>query len=237
MISILLGLTVGGAVLLMAGPRSRRPSPQVGNPSVVRPPRRAAPGPTVRAAGAGFVTLLGTKSFPTAGFITGICFGIPPLVATMRSQAERRRERNAMPETLEVLAMAITAGMTIDHSVNFVVQCGPDPARAAFAAVARQLAAGNSRRTALSSLAEQMEGLYSPMVEVLLAAERDGAPVALVLDRLAAEATRGYRNAAEERARRTPVLLLAPLMVCSLPAVLIGSVVPFVILTLGQTPF
>lgn len=179
---------------------------------------------------------LGTRSLTTAAICSSMMAGSPFLLAAKRSQAERWRERNAMPETLEVLAMAISTGMPIERSVDFVVRVGPDPARAAFDAAARQLGAGSSRRAVLSSLADQADGLYSPLVEVLLAAERDGAPVALVLDRLANEARRAYRNAAEERARRTPVLLLAPLMLCSLPAVLIGSVVPFVVLTLGQAP-
>ncbi len=236
-IGTLVGLIAGGAVLFAAPQSHRRPQPSIGKLLHTRPHRWTAPGTAGLAGGAGVLIFLGTNSLPTAGFGTAILMGIPLLLASTRAEALRRRERNAMPETLEVLAMAISAGMTIDRSVDFIVRCGPDPARAGFEAVARQLAAGSSRRAALTSLAELMEGLYSPLVEVLLAAERDGAPVALVLDRLANEATRAYRNAAEERAKRTPVLLLAPLMICSLPAVLIGSVVPFVVLTLGQTPF
>ncbi len=236
-ISTLLGFIAGGAVLFAAPHAPRRPQLSFEQLAYTHPHRWTAPGTAGLAGAAGVVIFFGTKSLLTAGVGIAIVMGIPLLLASARSEAERRRERNAMPETLEVLAMAISAGMTIDRSVDFIVRCGPDPARAAFEAVARQLAAGSTRRAALTSLAEQSEGLYSPLVEVLLAAERDGAPVALVLDRLANEATRAYRNTAEERAKRTPVLLLAPLMICSLPAVLIGSVVPFVVLTLGQTPF
>lgn len=237
MIETVLGSIAGGAVLFALPLTTRRPQPLFDQLASAGPGIWTAPGRAGFAGGAGIFTFLGTKSLPTAGFVIALVMGSPLLLASARSEAERRRRRNAMPETLEVLAMAISAGMTIDRSVDFVVRCGPHPARAAFEAVARQLAAGSSRRAALTSLAEQVEGLYSPLVEVLLAADRDGAPVALVLDRLANEATRAYRNAAEERARRTPVLLLAPLMVCSLPAVLIGTVVPFVVLTLGQAPF
>ncbi len=236
-IGMVMGLIAGGAVFFTSSRAPRRPPPLVHQLSSVHRRQRTVPGAAGWAGTAAVLAFLSTRSLPSAGFVMVIGLGSPHLLASARSGAERKRERNSMPETLEVLAMAIAAGMTIDRAVDFVVRTGPEPARPAFEAVARQLAAGSSRRSALMTLADQTDGLYSPLVEVLLAAERDGASVALVLDRLTNEAARAYRNAAQERARRTPVLLLAPLMICSLPAVLIGSVVPFIVLTLGQTPF
>jgi hypothetical protein len=52
-----------------------------------------------------------------------------------------------------------------------------------------------------------------------------------LLTRLGAEARSARRIQAEIRARRLPVQLLFPLVVCSLPALLVGAVLPLLLLS------
>jgi tight adherence protein C len=63
---------------------------------------------------------------------------------------------------------------------------------------------------------------------VLLASERYGAPVGAGLERLAAEVRADTRRRAETAARRVPVKLLFPLVVCILPAFGLLTVAPLV---------
>jgi pilus assembly protein TadC len=154
-----------------------------------------------------------------------------------RAAVKRRELAAAVPETLEIVTLAISAGMMIEETFQLVVDCGPTAVVEAFGGALARLRAGSTRREVLTGIAISAGAGFAPMAQVLLAAERDGAPIALLLDRLAEEASVAHRHAAQERAGRVPVLLLAPLVVCSLPAVLIGTVVPFVIVTLGQTSF
>jgi pilus assembly protein TadC len=66
------------------------------------------------------------------------------------------------------------------------------------------------------------------VVDVLLAADRDGGPVAPVLDQLAAEARAQRRREAAAQARQLPVRLAAPLVLCTLPSFVLLGVVPLV---------
>jgi len=65
-----------------------------------------------------------------------------------------------------------------------------------------------------------------PLAAALVDAERYGSPVGAALDRLATEARDHARRRAEERARRIPVLLLFPLVLCILPAFGLLTVAP-----------
>lgn len=158
-----------------------------------------------------------------------------PLTGRIRSLRLDRDMAAAIPDTLEVIAMAISAGMSISEMVTLAAGVGPPPIRPLFVSAHRSLAVGQSRRDVLHQLGREGGVHLMPACEILIAADRDGASVALVLDRLATEAGRARRLAAEERSRRAPVLMLAPLTLCSLPAVLIGTVVPFALLSFGQT--
>ncbi len=158
-----------------------------------------------------------------------------PLMAKVLNARADRARAAALCESLEIIAMAICVGMPIDDMLSLVVRCGKPEVRPLFEAARNALSVGDSRRQVLRQMAEQGGAPLASMCEVLIAADRDGAPVALVLDRLAAEAGRAHRLAVEERARRAPVLMLAPLTLCCLPAVLIGTVLPFILLSFGQT--
>ncbi len=223
MIALVLGLAVGYLPIAWIGLAPRRDSPPVTTPWVPF----AAP-----------VAVLAVLLSPTVGFLGALLFmAAKQLRAAVRSVRQHRSKAAALPDTLEMIFMAISAGMPINDMVSLVAHCGPPPLRPLFASAQRSLAAGQSRRDVLRQLASEGGSQLAAVAEVLIAADRDGASVALVLDRLAAEAGRARRLAAEERTRRAPVLMLAPLTLCCLPAVLIGTVVPFVLLSFGQTSF
>ena len=67
---------------------------------------------------------------------------------------------------------------------------------------------------------------------VLIAAERDGAPLVAGLERAADATRRAERRALERRARRLPVTMLLPLVLCVLPAFVILTLVPLLVGTL-----
>lgn len=65
-----------------------------------------------------------------------------------------------------------------------------------------------------------------PLVDALVATERDGAPLLAALERVGADARLERRRRAEESARSVPVRLLFPLVLCTLPAFGLLTVVP-----------
>lgn len=172
-----------------------------------------------------------TSTFARAG---GEVFG--RLKARWIGRHHVRRLHRASPDVMEVVGLALGSGFDVAGALGLVRDCGPPAFEGIVARALGELGAGVPRRHALVRLGEASASSLGSMVDVLLAAEREGAPVAMVLDRLADEAATQRRALALERARRTPVLLLAPLVLCSLPAVLLGTVVPLLVITLGDAP-
>jgi tight adherence protein C len=58
---------------------------------------------------------------------------------------------------------------------------------------------------------------------------RHGTALGPSLDRLAIEARTARRHRAEERARRVPILLLFPLVTCTLPALGLLTIAPLAV--------
>jgi tight adherence protein C len=67
-----------------------------------------------------------------------------------------------------------------------------------------------------------------------VASERYGAPLADALVTLAADARADRRRRAEEAARRVPVQLLFPLVLCVLPAFVLLTLAPLLAGALGS---
>jgi tight adherence protein C len=78
----------------------------------------------------------------------------------------------------------------------------------------------------------RLGGPVRPLVDALLATERYGAPISPALERVAHEARLTRRHRSEEAARRIPVKLLFPLVLCTLPALGLLTVVPLLVRSL-----
>jgi pilus assembly protein TadC len=91
---------------------------------------------------------------------------------------------------------------------------------------------------ALEELTRAIGPEARPLVTALSSSLRSGAPLAPGLQRLADAQRRRQRRRAEERIRRLPVLLLAPLVGLVLPAFVVLTIVPVALTTArtGLTP-
>ena len=67
------------------------------------------------------------------------------------------------------------------------------------------------------------------LAAAIATADRDGLPLAPVLDRLAADARAARRRSGEAAARRLPVQLSFPLVVCTLPSFVLLAIAPAVL--------
>jgi tight adherence protein C len=105
--------------------------------------------------------------------------------------------------------------------------------------VAQQLRVVVARTDRGMRLVDALEELrqHTPLTalaDALVDAERYGTPLTDALARLAADARDQRRRDAEVRARRLPVQMLAPLVVCALPATVVLAVIPVVVVALGD---
>lgn len=178
----------------------------------------------------GWAAAGGTAGLAVGG-APGLVVAIGPLALWARTRRQRRRavaraEDESLPEVVDLLALALGAGLTVRLAIDAVGRRAEGPVADALRAAA-QAAAGERRLAdALERSATGLGARAQPLLGALVASERYGAPLGPTLERLAAESRADLRRRAEERARRVPVLLLFPLVLCVLPAFALLTVTP-----------
>lgn len=143
----------------------------------------------------------------------------------------RRRRRDAalvaeLPEVVDLFVLAVGAGLTVTLAVEAVARHHRGILGSALADVTRRVALGARMADALAGLPAGVGERSQPLVGVLVSSERYGVALLPALERLAVETRLERRRAAEATARRVPVKLLFPLVLCTLPAFALLTVVP-----------
>ncbi len=154
-----------------------------------------------------------------------------------RAEDVKRARRDAVPETLDLISIAVGAGLTVNGGLLLVKDVGPMAVRQSFGQVLDRSASGQPLARVLPGLSDDLGDAYHPLVMALVASVRDGAPLGQLLMRLGDNARVSRRRRAEERARRLPVVMMFPLALCSMPAVLVGTIVPLVVVGFRSTAF
>ena len=136
-----------------------------------------------------------------------------------------------LPAAVDLLHVAVTAGHPLTTAVGAVGRHGTGQVGAAFAELDRRVRRGELLVDELERLAVQLGPEVRPLVTTLVVAHSSGAPLGPTLQRLADAERRRLRRRTEERVRRLPVLLLAPLIGLVLPAFVVLTIVPVALTT------
>jgi tight adherence protein C len=142
--------------------------------------------------------------------------------------AARRAERidEQLPHFVDQLAIAIEAGMTFDAALTYLTDATDGPLPDEMRRVMTELRVGESRRTAIRSFALRV-GSEDAMAfaNAVLASDQLGSPLAGILRSQAADLRHRRQLHAEERAQKTPVKMLFPMVIFILPvmfAIILG---------------
>lgn len=220
------GLRLAGGGRPDAGPR-RAPASAVGG-AVRRVLGRPADPAADRAVGRAL--LVGLVLVPIEPAFALMWAGGAAVAAGTRRRGARRRAGqqlvDELPEVVDLLALAVSTGLTVPLAVGVVAERGVGRIAASLGRSVEAATQGGVLSDALDAVVVELGDEVRPLVRVLTGALRDGTEVVPALDRLAGEVRVQRRRAAEERARRLPVQLLFPLVVCVLPAFALLTVVP-----------
>ena len=191
------------------------------------------------------------RRLPVIVIAAGLTIGVSPLVGLgalaavwawprLADRREAARSRwalvDVLPEAADLLALSVAGGLTVPLALASAARWSPDPVGGALARATAEIDLGRPVADAVEDLALVLGSPARPLVDVLLASERYGVPLSDSLDRVAREARLERRRRAEERARRLPVLLLFPLVLCVLPAFGFLTVVPLLVGSLPDLP-
>lgn len=157
--------------------------------------------------------------------------------ARTRLRRHRQMPSDDLPQLADLLAVGLSAGLTIRLALLSVADLPNPPAASFVRSAAEDLRTGKGLAVALGGLHgdgsesadrahdERLSGLSA----VLIVADRAGAGAVGVLGRYAEHERQLCRRAREERLRRLPVRLLPPLVVCVLPAFVLCTIVPIAV--------
>lgn len=140
----------------------------------------------------------------------------------------------ALPEVVDLLMVGVGAGLTPRETLQRCQAWLPDPFAAAVHRALARASAGATFAEALDRAMTPLGDRVRPLVAALNAGERDGSMLAGGLLRVSDEARRLRRVAAQERARRIPVAMLGPLLLCVLPSFALLTLVPLVLGSLSD---
>lgn len=193
---------------------------------------RAAPPALARGIGlAVVVSLLAALAWSSiaVGLGTGALVAV---LAFMRERFVARRQRllaeREVAEVIDLLLVCVGAGLTVRKAVETVTRKTTGSVSTLLVEALERSDRGVRFADALCLVAPTT-GVVGSTFRSLAVSEREGVSLHAVLERLADEARRARQRRAEEAARRLPVLMLFPLVFCTLPAFALLTAAPLIV--------
>lgn len=154
-------------------------------------------------------------------------FFLPDFFIAKKGKKRQDDLRRALPETIDLMAIAVQAGMGLEGAMELVSRKLPGALGDELHRMLQEIQLGASRRQGLQKLRERTEvSELSTFCLAMIQADTIGSPVAEVLQTHAAEMRMLRRQRAREQAAKLPVKLLFPLLLTIFPALLIVVVGP-----------
>ncbi|MEX2587081.1 MAG: type II secretion system F family protein [Actinomycetota bacterium] len=147
-------------------------------------------------------------------------------------KGEKRQEdiRRNLPETIDLMAIAVQAGMGLEGAIELVARKLPGPLGEELHRLLQEIQLGASRRQALQKLRDRTEvAELSTFAMALIQADAIGSPIADVLQTHAREMRIVRRQRAREIAAKLPVKLLFPMLLFIFPALMIVVIGPAIV--------
>jgi tight adherence protein C len=167
-----------------------------------------------------------TSLLSYASMILFICFILGyrlPFGYIQGKAAARRHEiRKALPFTLDLISISVEAGMALDGAMAIVMEKSTGPMADELNLTLREIRLGKGRNEALVDMGERLgvEELKSFVTAVTYIARLGGSLVDVI--RIQAQAMRiKRRQRAEEKAMKTPVKIMIPLVLFIFPSMFI----------------
>ncbi len=141
--------------------------------------------------------------------------------------ARKMAIRKDLPDTLDLLAISVEAGMGFEGALDIVCQHFDSPLAEEFARTLREMELGLPRKDAFQNLKRRTQvPELSNFVLAILQADALGIPIGRVLRTQATEMRAKRRQWAREKAAKLPVKILFPLMAFIFPSIMVIIIGP-----------
>jgi tight adherence protein C len=158
---------------------------------------------------------------------------VPDMWLKMKTAKRKERIRRSLPDALDLMVICVEAGLGLDQAMLRVSQelviSHPD-IQQEFMQVNLEQLAGKSRLEAWKSAAERNQiPEFSLFVSMLTQADRFGTPIVRALSRFGDEIRLKRRQRAEEKAAKTKIKILFPLVLFIFPCIFIVLLAPAIL--------
>ncbi|HSP73097.1 MAG TPA: type II secretion system F family protein [Gaiellaceae bacterium] len=190
-------------------------------------------------AGAIFGFAIGSTGGAVGGFLlalagTGAGFIAPELLVSTRIRSRREAVKSDLPDTLDLLAVSVEAGLGFDGAISKVTEHMDGALAEELALVLSEMRVGESRSEALKKLSERVPAPeVAAFVRSIIQADQLGISLGRILRVQAADSRLRRQAAAEERAMKAPIKMLFPTVLFIFPAMFLVVLGPAV-LSIGK---
>ena len=171
-------------------------------------------------------------------FAAGLAFMAPNVWLTLAAARRSEQIRNGLPDGLDLMVISVEAGLGLDAAIQRVgdeLKNVHPILSEEFQIASWESQMGIPRAEALDNLATRTAvPEVRALVGVVNQAERFGTSIARVLRNQSDAMRVKRRQAAEEKAQKTTVKLMAPLILCIFPAIFVVLAGPAVINVLDK---
>jgi tight adherence protein C len=165
--------------------------------------------------------------------LAAVFYLVPDMWLRMKIKKRRERIRKSLPDALDLLVICVEAGLGLDQAMLRVGQelkiSHPD-IHHEFMQVNLEQLAGKPRLEAWKSAAERTQiPEFQLFVSMLTQADRFGTPIVRALSRFGDEIRLKRRQRAEEKAAKTKIKILFPLVLFIFPCIFIVLLAPAIL--------
>lgn len=150
------------------------------------------------------------------------------------ARRRRRRIEHDLPAAMDLLVLSVRAGLTPYQGFDQIGPTISGPVGEAFEEVKRRTERGQPFADALDAMSELLGTRAGGLADVIATSDRHGLPLGPTLDQLVVEVRAARQRLDQAEARKLPVRLAFPLVVCTLPSFVLLAIVPAVIAALSS---
>jgi tight adherence protein C len=187
----------------------------------------------------GFLLALVAAGPSSKGMLLGFAFGagafmLPDIFLTFKTRNRKEDLSAELPDTLDLLAVSVEAGLGFDAAISKVNEHLDGPLSEEFALTLGEMRIGESRQNALQKMVQRVDTPeFSAFVRAVIQADQLGISLGRIL-KVQAEDSRTRRQlAAEEKAQKAPIKMLFPTVFFIFPALFVVILGP-ALLNIGK---
>jgi tight adherence protein C len=176
------------------------------------------------------VTIAAIAGVVLVPVFAGFGFFAPETFLTLKIKQRRERIRSELPDSLDLLAVSVEAGLGLDGAITKLTEHMEGALVDEFALTLGEMRIGESRPDALKKMAERVPAPeLAAFVRSVLQADQLGISLGRILRVQAADSRLRRQAAAEERAMKAPIKMMFPTALFIFPAMFIVILGPAVL--------